>query len=78
LQGLSELGGRTISAWTPKHRQTDFPFEGLDSGGLLPGRRFELPHLMIASTAFVECEDPAGVTMFADVVVYVDDGLQPN
>jgi hypothetical protein len=44
----------------------------------LPGRRFELPHLMIASTAFVECEDPAGVTMFADVVVYVDDGLQPN
>ena len=77
LQGLTDLGGRTVTSRTPEYRQTEFPFEGLESAELLPGRRFELPHVTVTSTAFVQCEDVASVTMLADVIVYIDDGL-PN
>ena len=37
-QGLSELGAKTVSP--PEYWQTDFPIEGLDHTGLLPGQRF--------------------------------------
>ncbi len=75
LRGLSELSYRTVTSRTREYQQTTFPIEGLDPSGLLPGQRFELPLFMVSSLAFVECGDLAAVTMTADVVVYVDDGL---
>jgi Putative DNA-binding domain len=75
MNGLSDLSRQAVSAWTPEYRETNFPVGGLDSTGLLPGQRFELPLVMVSSTAFVACGEPAAVTMSANVVVYVDDGL---
>jgi hypothetical protein len=75
LQGLPDLGRRTISSRTPEYQQTSFPFEGLDSGGLLPAQRFEFPIIVVSSLAFAQCRDLAAVSMTADVIVYVDDGL---
>jgi hypothetical protein len=74
LRGLSDISSQAIAGATD-FRQTDFPFEGLGSAGLLPRRRFELPLFTVRQTAFVDCSDHAAVSMLADVLVYIDDGL---
>lgn len=50
LQGLPDLSCRAIYSGTPEYQHTDFPFEGLDAIGLLPGRRFELTPLLTVSS----------------------------
>jgi hypothetical protein len=75
MQGLSDLGSRSVTSWTPEYQQTNFPLKGLDTSGLLPGQRFEERLFTVSSAAFVECNEPATVRISADVVVYVDDGL---
>jgi hypothetical protein len=75
FQGLSENGAGIVSAKTREYDETNFPFSGLESTGLLPGRPFELPYFDANSLMFWDCPDPTAVTMLADVTVYVDDGL---
>ena len=75
FQGLSELGQKTISSWTPEYQKTDFGIKNLECIELLPGQRFEYPLIRASALAFVDCPDLGRVTMMADVTVFVDNGL---
>jgi hypothetical protein len=75
LEGLSELGCKAISAWTPEHLKTDFGMEDIDHAGLLPGQQFKYPIIKIHGTNFAACLDPASVIITANITVFINNGL---
>jgi hypothetical protein len=75
LGGLSDDGLLTVRSCTREYQETTFPIEGVEATALLPGQRFEMRLITVSPLVFPERADPAAISMTADVIAYVDDGV---
>jgi Putative DNA-binding domain len=75
FQGLSETGQNIILSRTPEYQQATFILQDVDTSGLMPGQCFEKRLIEVSSLVFVGCPEISAVTMSADIIAYIDDGL---